>query len=232
MNRSILICTTLIFFSAFPGRRTGEAPEPKLQEVINKQVRRRASFAIRAFEAKIEVETDLTNPSTRGYEGYRLYQMWSAMRYPMWSAMMMQLTSPTAEVLSEHLRAMLLNFGDIWIMTPAQQVNDAKEVTNAKQHVARGIKATSKYFQVILSGLDLQNSDQQVCVGVQGTPDVGIWCLAGLSGLPSGGCNYRIPWGAAGIRRRSSGHPSARNAHGSWSLRPRISWDFDLELTL
>lgn len=59
-------------------------------------------------------------------------------------------------------------------MTPAQQVNDAKEVTNAKQHVARGIKATSKYFQVILSGLDLQNSDQQVCVGVQGTPDVGI----------------------------------------------------------
>jgi hypothetical protein len=30
------------------------------------------------------------------------------------------------------------------------QVSDAKEVTNAKQHVARGIKVTRKYFQVNL----------------------------------------------------------------------------------
>jgi len=29
-----------------------------------------------------------------------------------------------------------------------KQVNDARELTNSKQHVARGIKITPKYFKV------------------------------------------------------------------------------------
>jgi len=65
----------------FAGRRTGEAPEPKLAEVLLKQVCQVFSMAY-------------------------------------------------------------------FVILDLEKVNDARELTNSKQHVARGIKITPKYFKV------------------------------------------------------------------------------------